>query len=101
MFGLDESNIVKHLKLEKNKMAHAEVCPICSGRGTVKENTFENSITDTETICHGCGGKGWVTVQDEPEKETKFVTNENNKIGLVGLNLSTLVRHLKLADKGE
>jgi len=48
-------------------MAHAEKCPLCKGAGTVKEKT-----------CHGCNGKGWVTVAEEPEKETKFVTNKGD-----------------------
>jgi len=43
-------------------MAHAEKCPICEGRGRLR--TFEG---DTESLspCHGCDGKGWVSVQDE------------------------------------
>lgn len=31
-------------------MAHAEVCPVCQGKGK------------GEATCHGCGGKGWVEV---------------------------------------
>ena len=44
-------------------MSHAETCPVCQGTGRV-------SVAGTHTIgraqpCHGCGGTGWVTVQDE------------------------------------
>ena len=35
-------------------MAHAEICPVCEGKGKVKKKP-----------CHGCSGLGWVTVQDE------------------------------------
>jgi hypothetical protein len=38
-------------------MAHSEICPICSGKGKVDKNGKEET-------CHGCGGSGWITVQD-------------------------------------
>jgi hypothetical protein len=38
-------------------MAHAEICPVCNGKGTIEQN----GATDPKT-CHGCNGKGWVTV---------------------------------------
>ena len=42
--------------------SHAEVCPICHGRGTIEVGgTCWNKQYKT---CHGCGGKGWVTVYD-------------------------------------
>ena len=48
---------------------HAECCPVCGGLGKVQ----------SDVICHGCGGRGWVEVRDEqnqkPEIEKKFVTN--------------------------
>jgi len=34
-------------------MAHAEKCPVCDGSGQYE---FRE--------CHGCGGKGWITVED-------------------------------------
>ncbi len=34
-------------------MAQAVICPVCLGKGKIDEET-----------CHGCGGKGWVEVQD-------------------------------------
>lgn len=37
-------------------MAHAQKCPICNGEGKYKEQT-----------CHGCGGKGWIEVQDRDQ----------------------------------
>ena len=33
-------------------MSHAEICPVCSGKGKVEE----------ERQCHGCAGLGWITV---------------------------------------
>jgi len=48
-------------------MAHAEVCPICQGTGSV-ENIVSDNTTMPDGIggrpCHGCGGAGWVSVQD-------------------------------------
>ena len=34
-------------------MTHAEKCPVCSGSGEYADKK-----------CHGCKGKGWVTVSD-------------------------------------
>jgi DnaJ-class molecular chaperone len=46
-------------------MSHAEICPVCLGKGKVQEDnpSGTNIIYNT---CHGCGGQGWVTVKDEP-----------------------------------
>lgn len=41
-------------------MAHAEICPVCAGRGLI--HSAGTSGTMPDTTCHGCGGKGWVTV---------------------------------------
>ena len=41
-------------------MAHAERCPLCSGTGC-KDGHDQR---DCPTTCHGCGGAGWVSVQD-------------------------------------
>ena len=38
-------------------MNHAELCPVCKGNGVV----------EGDKKCHGCDGKGWVTVQGEWE----------------------------------
>ncbi|MBI9078339.1 MAG: hypothetical protein JEY79_17230 [Pseudodesulfovibrio sp.] len=52
-------------------MAHAEICPVCMGRGTYATAKPETSttVTTTERVCHGCGGKGWVTVEAKPKYE--------------------------------
>jgi len=34
-------------------MVHAEKCPVCNGSGKYEEKD-----------CHGCNGKGWITVED-------------------------------------
>ncbi|KKM18141.1 hypothetical protein LCGC14_1668710 [marine sediment metagenome] len=40
-------------------MVHAETCPLCRGNGG-------NGIpAGTIETCRGCGGAGWVSVQDE------------------------------------
>ena len=43
-------------------MAHAETCPICWGSGKVQDP--DGLASETKT-CRGCGGSGWVSVQDE------------------------------------
>lgn len=44
-------------------MSHAEKCPVCDGKGTVTIGT-NTTIGSYEKVCHGCNGRGWVTVQD-------------------------------------
>jgi len=48
-------------------MAHSEVCPVCRGRGIVEAHPeWQTDINaSTPKPCHGCGGLGWVSVQDE------------------------------------
>lgn len=47
-------------------MSHAEKCPICSGTGKVETAHPLSGIYAPEvTTCHGCGGKGWVEIEDE------------------------------------
>ena len=52
-------------------MSHAERCPVCLGKGTVKMDDWgQHESTGGQkypTTCHGCGGTGWVTVQDQPQ----------------------------------
>ena len=43
-------------------MAHAEKCPICEGKGKIPRLDGWNCHEDA---CHGCDGKGWVSVFDE------------------------------------
>jgi DnaJ-class molecular chaperone len=43
---------------------HAEKCPICDGNGVMAEGPA--FLYPTAPICHGCGGKGWVEVNDVP-----------------------------------
>jgi hypothetical protein len=44
-------------------MSHAEKCPVCGGTGEVFKETG-TSAGKAATACHGCGGRGWVEVQD-------------------------------------
>lgn len=43
-------------RAKETTLAHAETCPVCRGKGSLLGDT-----------CHGCGGKGWVTVEDSPQ----------------------------------
>lgn len=61
-------------------MSHAEICPICKGTGKLEKR-----------ICHGCDGKGWVTVgidyppahYSEPWQEFKWARDESGNSILV------------------
>lgn len=47
-------------------MAHAEMCPVCRGTGTRKDNNIQTytSAPIVPLTCNGCHGSGWVTVND-------------------------------------
>ncbi len=45
-------------------MAHAETCPLCNGSGKLQE---PGSTAVMNKTCHGCGGKGWVSVEDRQD----------------------------------
>ena len=50
----------------KKKMSKAQICPVCTGDGKILKS-FKAGITTMkkkEETCHGCGGRGWVTVGD-------------------------------------
>ena len=40
---------------------HAEKCPVCNGTGQVKKAPIGGGACRA-TSCHGCDGKGWITV---------------------------------------
>lgn len=44
-------------------MSHAEKCPVCEGKGRMCTLPFGYG-TDATKKCHGCGGLGWITVED-------------------------------------
>lgn len=48
-------------------MYHAEVCPVCNGSGKYKEYSYFREQTTSqnyiEKVCHGCQGKGWISVR--------------------------------------
>jgi hypothetical protein len=59
-------------------MAHAEKCPVCYGFGKLGNDNQRDCSGKT---CHGCDGKGWVTVQDENVSKSKMELKlVNNKI---------------------
>lgn len=43
-------------------MAHAERCPVCGGSGKLRDDG--KTTCPMPKTCHGCSGKGWITVQD-------------------------------------
>jgi len=55
----------------------AVICPICWGSG--KYVRPEHGYTDSspkEEICHGCGGKGWVTVPEDNFNYSTYIVPE-------------------------
>ena len=42
-------------------MSHAEKCPLCLGSGQIQE---WDTLGQYSYQCHGCSGKGWITVED-------------------------------------
>jgi len=52
-------------------MAHAEKCPVCHGTGKITKGGW-HAGTPLKKTCHGCGGKGWVTVQDNDKHKYSF-----------------------------
>lgn len=54
-------------------MSHSEICPVCKGTGKIREYNssfspfgfnYNSGFNFAEKVCHGCQGKGWVTVTD-------------------------------------
>lgn len=54
-------------------MAHAEICLICCGKGKLPDDGKSTAVY--ERPCYGCGGLGWVTVEDMP-KDTFEMSDE-------------------------
>jgi len=56
----------------------AVLCPVCNGRGKVPPEGHYTGTTDVWPTCHGCGGRGWVTVPEyaflpiNPESPEKY-----------------------------
>ena len=47
------------------KMAHAELCPVCNGKGRIRTGNAWTATGEGQwKSCHGCGGTGWITIQD-------------------------------------
>ena len=44
-------------------MSHAEKCPVCNGSGKIRTVSGAGTLLYDEP-CHGCQGKGWITVED-------------------------------------
>ncbi len=49
-------------------MAHAEICPVCKGTGSLMTSSPDifpgTTKNSSPKSCHGCNGKGWVEVSD-------------------------------------
>jgi len=45
-------------------MAHAEICPVCKGKGEINKTDVKSELYQGVKKCHGCDGDGWVEVED-------------------------------------
>lgn len=70
-------------------MSHSEICPVCGGTGIFKCVQYEQLnapypfVTSPiksymERTCHGCQGKGWITVEDNQWKPNYYGTNSKD-----------------------
>ena len=52
---------------------HIEICPVCQGTGRYKEYTSFRDKTTIQTYiertCHGCNGKGWISLKQKNKIE--------------------------------
>jgi len=46
-------------------MSHAEKCLICLGDGVIEQMGVHSKLVEIK--CHGCEGKGWITIHDKVE----------------------------------
>lgn len=68
-------------------MAHSERCPVCEGSGKGVLAWTEGSAAMGEVgnsvlrhyPCHGCGGKGWVTVEDKSDGFNMWTTEDEER----------------------
>ena len=45
----------------------AVLCPVCNGKGVIYGIAESGAYPSTQ--CHGCGGKGWVEVSNDPPQD--------------------------------
>lgn len=62
--GRSANKRLQYSKQEGEKM-HAERCPVCHGTGKIKEEYPKIIWDSSEKVCHGCYGRGWVTVGEK------------------------------------
>lgn len=48
----------------------AVLCPVCNGGGTIPTS---GTAVAPEKTCHGCDGKGWVTVPEDPKENIYLI----------------------------
>ncbi len=53
-------------------MSHAEICPVCHGKGSVQEGFYRQNLegqwtsnTTGDEVCRSCNGKGYIEVGGE------------------------------------
>lgn len=72
-------------------MCHSEICPVCGGTGVYKLVKYRQLGTPypfvsgpieyySEKTCHGCQGKGWITIEDKQWQPVYYGTGTNESI---------------------
>ena len=66
-------------------MSHSEICPVCGGAGKIKTyldplgfGYLTSGKTYTEKTCHGCQGKGWITIEDKQWQPNYYDSNSRD-----------------------
>ena len=70
-------------------MSHSEICPVCGGTGIFECVQYEQLnapypfVTGpiksySKRTCHGCQGKGWITVEDKQWKPNYYGTDSKD-----------------------
>ena len=68
---MDEAKVSKKGEI----MSHAQSCPICFGKGKIKDPDYNPQLSGDPIMvtCHGCGGRGWVQVEDTYPPKNPYV----------------------------
>jgi len=53
-------------------MAHAEICPICHGKGKLPDDSKITAVREFKVTCYGCSGRGWIEVSDSDNAQIRF-----------------------------
>jgi len=47
---------------QSQTIQQAQLCPVCGGSGEYRTGSLLTTLGPSIKRCHGCSGKGWITV---------------------------------------